>query len=72
MNWYLAASFYGFHVLEKQKLIKTNTRTDQVMSVDQRYMKVKSYEKRRLKYHLPRRKYYILEKVLHFKVSAIC
>ena len=72
MNGYTAASFYGFHVLEKQKLIKTNSQTDQVTWVDQRHMKVKSYEKQqlKLKYHLLRRKYYILKKVLYLKVSA--
>ena len=40
---------------------------------DQRHVKVKSYEKRQLKlnYHLLRRKYYILKKVLYFRVSAV-
>ena len=72
MNGYLAAYFYKFHVLEK--LINTNSQTDQATWVDQRHMKVKSYEKRqlRLKYHLLREKYHILKKVLHFKISAIC
>ena len=52
MNGYLAASFNRFHVLEKQKLIKTKNQTDQVTWVDQH--QVKSYEKRqlKLKYHI--------------------
>ena len=62
MNEYLAVYFYRFHVFEKQKLIKTNSQTEQVTWVNQRHEKVKSYEKRqlKLKYHLLRRKYYIL------------
>ena len=73
MNRYLAASFSDFTFLEKQKLIKTNSQTDQVTWVDQRHVKVKSYEKRqlKLKYYLRRRKYYILKKALHFKGSAV-
>ena len=73
MNEYLEASFYKFHVLEKQKLIKTNNQTDQVTRIDQRHAKVKSFEKRQLKlrYNLLKRKYYILNKVLHLKVSAV-
>ena len=68
MNGYLAASFYRFHMLENQKLIKTNSRTDQVTSV-----MVKSYETRqlKLKYHLLRKKYYISKKVLHFKEIVV-
>ena len=46
INGYLAVSFHRFHVLEKQKLIKTNNQTDQVTWIDQRHAKVKSYEKR--------------------------
>ena len=45
MNGYLAACFYKFHILEKQKLIKTNSQIDPVM----RDCEVKSYEKRQLK-----------------------
>ena len=61
VNGYLTASFYKFHVLEKQKLIKTSSQTNQVKWDDQRHVKVKSYEKRqlKLKYHLLRRKCYI-------------
>ena len=60
-NGYLTASFYKFHVLEKQKLIKTSSQTNQVKWDDQRHVNVKSYEKRqlKLKYHLLRRKSYI-------------
>ena len=36
MNGYLVASFYRFRKLEKQKLIKTNSKTDQVTWVVQR------------------------------------
>ena len=74
MNEYLAASFCGFHVLEKHKLIKTNSQTDEVTWVDHRHVKVKSYEKRqlKLKYHLLKRKYYILKRSLYFKSSAVC
>ena len=73
MNGYLAASFYRFHVLVKQKLIKTNEQAEQVTWVDQLQVNVKSYEKRqlKLKYHLLRRTYYILKKVLHFRVSVV-
>ena len=42
-------SFYRFHVLKKQNVIKTNSQTDQVTWVDQRHVKVKSYENRQLK-----------------------
>ena len=40
---------------------------------DHRHMKVKPYEEQQLKLknHLLRRNYYILKKVLHFKISAI-
>ena len=74
MNGYLVASFDRFHVIEKQKLTKTNSQIDLVTWVDQRCVIVKSYENRqlKLKYHLLRRKYYILKKVLHFRVSAVC
>ena len=65
MNGYLAPSFYRFHTLEKQKLIKTNSQTEQDTWVKQHQMKVKSYEKRQLKLK------YILKKVLHFRVSAV-
>ena len=73
INGYLAASFSRFQIPEKQKLIKTKSQKDQVTWVDQRHVKVKSYEKKqlKLKYHLLRRKYYILKKVLHFRVSAV-
>ena len=69
VNWYLAASFYRFHVLGKQKLIKTNSQIDQFMWVDQRHVMIKSYEIRQLilKYQLLRRKYYILKKVYILK-----
>ena len=40
MNGYLTTCFYTFHVLEKQKLIKTNRHTDRVTWVRE----VKSYE----------------------------
>ena len=72
MNGHLETCFHRFHVLEKQKLIKTNRQTDQVTWVDLRHVKVESYEKQqlKLKYHLLRRKYYILEKVLHFRIST--
>ena len=54
-------------------ILKTNSQTDQVTWVDQRHVRVKSYEKRqlKLKYHSLRRKYYILKEVLYFKVSAV-
>ena len=65
MNGYLTPSFYRFHALEKQKLIKTNSQTEQDTWVKQRQMKVKSYEKRQLKLKS------ILKKVLHFRVSAV-
>ena len=73
MNEWIAASFYRFHVFEKQKLIKTNSQTDQDAWVGERYMKVKSYQKQqlKLKYHLLRRKYYILKKVLRFKITTV-
>ena len=45
MNGCLAACFYKFHVIEKQKLIKTNSQIDRVTRVRE----VKSYEKRQLK-----------------------
>ena len=48
-------------MVEKQNLIKKNSQTDQVMCVDQRQVKVKFYEKRQLKHHLRRRKYYTLK-----------
>ena len=43
------------------------------MWVDQQYVKVKSYEKQqlKLKYHLLRRKYCNLKKVLHLKAGAV-
>ena len=67
MNGYLAASFYRFQVFEKQKLTKTNNQTDQVTWIDQRHVKVKSYEKRqlKLKYYLLCQKYYILKTVIY-------
>ena len=46
MNGYLEGSFYRFHVLEKQKLIKTNGQTEQLMFADLSQVKVKFYEKR--------------------------
>ena len=60
-------------MFKRQKLIKTNSQTDQATWFDQRHVKVKSNEKRqlKLKYHLLRRKYYILKKVLHFRVSVV-
>ena len=60
-------------MLQQQKLIETNSQTDQVTWVYQRYAKEQPYEKRqlKLKYHLLRRKYYILKKVLHFKVRTV-
>ena len=45
MNGYLTVYFYKFHVLEKQKLIKANSQTDQATWLRE----VKSYEKRQLK-----------------------
>ena len=46
--------------------MKTNRQKDQVMWVDLDHEKVKSYEKQqlKLKYHLLRRKHYILKKFL--------
>ena len=65
-NGYLVAFLYRFHVLEKQKLIKTNSQTDHVTWDEQRHVKVKYYEKwqLKLKYHL-----YTEKKVLYFKES---
>ena len=40
INGYLTTCFYKFHMLEKQKLMKTNSQTDQVRWV----CEVKSYE----------------------------
>ena len=70
MNRYLAASFNRFYVLEKQKLIKTNSQTDQITWVDQR--QVKSYEKRQLnlKYHLLKTCDYAEKKVLYLEAVA--
>ena len=72
MNGYLVASVYTDFMCLKSK--NSSRQTDQVTWVDQRRVKVRSYEKQRLelKYHLLRRKYYyILKKVLHFRVSAV-
>ena len=44
MNAYLVASFYRFHMLDKQKLIKKNSQTDQVARIDQRHVKVRFYK----------------------------
>ena len=55
--------FYRFKVLEKQRLIKENSQTDQVKWIYKSHAKIK--------HHLLRRKYYILKKVWHFRVSAI-
>ena len=63
MNGYLAACFYKFHVLEKQKLIKTKQ--------PDRPSHVGSWSKVLWKTTTKKRKYYILKKVLHFKVSAV-
>ena len=71
MNGYLAASFYRFHVLEKQKLIKTDRRSH-VGWPAPREGKVLWKTTTKIKDHLLRRKYYILKKVLHFRVSAVC
>ena len=54
--------------------INQDKQRDRPSSVgDHRHTKVKPYEEQQLKLknHLLRRKYYILKKVLHFKISAI-
>ena len=61
INGYLTTSFYKFHMLEKRKLMKTNSQTDQVRWV----CEVKSYKNGNLK------KKILYFKVLHFKVSAV-
>ena len=71
-EWVHSVFFYRFQVLEKLNLIMKNSQTDQVTWVDHRHVRLKSCEKLqlKLKYHLLRRKYYILKKVLYFRVSA--
>ena len=58
---------------EKLEIMKTNRQKDQVMWVDLDHVKVKSYEKQqlKLKYHLLRRNYCNLKKVLHLKAGAV-
>ena len=58
-NGYLAASFYRLRVPEKQKLIKTNSQTDQVTWVDRE----KSYERTTTKIEVS----FIGKKVLYFR-----
>ena len=63
MNGYLAAWFYKFHELQKQKSTTTKQRD--------RPSHVSSWSKVLWKATTEKRKYYILRKVLHFKVKAV-
>ena len=63
MNGYLVACFYKFHMLEKQKLIKTKQ--------PDRPSHVGLWSKVLWKTTTKKRKYYILKRVIHFKVTAV-